>query len=503
MAVIDCFSFFNEFDILDIRLAELNDVVDYFVICESTYTYMGQPKPLHFMENKERYRQYANKIIHVPITKYPDNINQFQRDAYQREGMMAIIKDCHPDDLVIHTDIDEIPRVEAIKAAMDFDGITYMSMWMYQYYLNLLERKDWWHGYIIPKKYIDQIIDFKLKEQAQGKEWEGYFLTFARYALIYEASRMNIHTQIRENSGWHFTNMGGLDVLEKKFHSYAHADDPWPNLMKNRSRLKQQIDLGVRIFHFEKLAEYVPIDETFPRFIQENIQSLIEKGYIADIYNIHKNLQEMYIKLRRNYCLRDIANSEPQEDFCYLKPLKFLEFALCEHDGLPVNVNHLPIPYAKHELVSEGKNAFQSSRCVWSKGATVEEDASFVVVGAPTGQASCHTDIEDNPWWMVDLGGLYPISEVRVFNRIFPEDENHTVMKRLSTLQISVSVDGDIYRTIYFHNNKSLIGGLDGKPLIFVLEHPVDARFVRLSLNDRTCLHLDKVYVYAANPIIQ
>ncbi|KXV75586.1 galactose-binding domain-containing protein [Acetobacter cerevisiae] len=498
MAIIDCFSFFNEFDLLDIRLAELNDVVDHFILCESTYTYMGQPKPLHFLENKERYKKYAHKIIHVPVTDYPENINQFQRDAFQREKMMDVIRHCSPDDLIIHTDIDEIPRVEAIKSAAGFDGITYMSMWMYQYYLNLLERKDWWHGYAIPKKHLDRICSFKNAQFSSGdiKEKENYFLTFIRYALIYEANQINISFQIRENSGWHFTNMGGLPALEKKFHSYAHADDPWPNLMKDRNRLKQQIDIGARIFHFEGLAEYFPIDTTFPRFVQENIKSLTKKGYIGDIYAAHKNLQKMYIKMRRNYALRDIANSNQQEDFCYLKPLRFLEFVLCEQDAPPIDMDRLPIPLPKGKLISEGKKATQSSRCAWSKGATCEEDASQVLIGSPTGQANCHTDLEENPWWTVDLEKVHQLSEIRIFNRVFPDDEDHSVMKRLQTLQISTSTDGKIYRTIYFHDNKHLIGGLDGKPLIFTISKAVNARFVRLSLNEKNCLHLDKVYIY-------
>ena len=65
--VYDCFNFFNEFDLLEIRLNELDDVVDYFVVCESNVTHNGIPKPMFFKENEERFSQFKDKIIYLPI----------------------------------------------------------------------------------------------------------------------------------------------------------------------------------------------------------------------------------------------------------------------------------------------------------------------------------------------------------------------------------------------------------------------------------------------------
>ena len=71
--IIDCFLFYDEFKMLDFRLAELNDHVDYFVLVESTTTYLNEPKRLYFEENKARYAKYLHKIHHVvldPIFKH-------------------------------------------------------------------------------------------------------------------------------------------------------------------------------------------------------------------------------------------------------------------------------------------------------------------------------------------------------------------------------------------------------------------------------------------------
>ena len=65
--VYDCFNFFNELDILDIRLHELNDVVDKFVLIESVETFTGKSKPLFYNDNKERFKKFEDKIIHIII----------------------------------------------------------------------------------------------------------------------------------------------------------------------------------------------------------------------------------------------------------------------------------------------------------------------------------------------------------------------------------------------------------------------------------------------------
>ena len=74
MKIYDCFNFFNELDLLEIRLNTLKDSVDYFVIVESNVTHSGQFKPLYYEENKERFKSFEDKIIHYVVMNTP---NQF------------------------------------------------------------------------------------------------------------------------------------------------------------------------------------------------------------------------------------------------------------------------------------------------------------------------------------------------------------------------------------------------------------------------------------------
>lgn len=86
MAILfDCFTFFNELDLLEIRLEELSSVVDWFVLVEATRTFSGRPKPLYFEENKERYSKFLHKIVHVKLGYMPEKPSSaWELEAFQR-----------------------------------------------------------------------------------------------------------------------------------------------------------------------------------------------------------------------------------------------------------------------------------------------------------------------------------------------------------------------------------------------------------------------------------
>lgn len=75
--VYDCFSFFNELDLLEIRLNTLDSIVDKFILVESTLTHTGNQKPLFYAENKSRFKKFNDKIIHIIVDEFPSfpNIN--------------------------------------------------------------------------------------------------------------------------------------------------------------------------------------------------------------------------------------------------------------------------------------------------------------------------------------------------------------------------------------------------------------------------------------------
>ena len=143
--IYDCFNFFNELDILEIRLNELYDVVDYFIIVESNVTHSGEDKLFYFDENKDRFTKFLDKIINIKITDTPNDfinlkstddnelnkINQYiinqtnrfnrynqpdyGRDFFQKESVRRGLINCQDNDLILISDADEIPNHKFLK----------------------------------------------------------------------------------------------------------------------------------------------------------------------------------------------------------------------------------------------------------------------------------------------------------------------------------------------------------------------------------------------------
>jgi beta-1,4-mannosyl-glycoprotein beta-1,4-N-acetylglucosaminyltransferase len=133
--IVDAFPFFNELDVLEIRLAELYPVVDRFVIVECKETYGGKPKPLYFADNRSRFQPWADKITHAVLDKLepalPHTLHENvpgvsaasvrnagrAREAHARNAMLPIIQQLNPRplDILSFGDCDEIPRAEALR----------------------------------------------------------------------------------------------------------------------------------------------------------------------------------------------------------------------------------------------------------------------------------------------------------------------------------------------------------------------------------------------------
>ena len=141
MKVIDCFIFYNELDMLEFRLNELNDVVDYFVLVECIKTHSNKDKELYFENNKNRFSKFLDKIIHIIVKdNIPQTSRAWDREEYQRycihEGINKL--NLNSDDIIIIADLDEIPDAKTvlnIKNNNGLDGIYYLEMDLYYYNL--------------------------------------------------------------------------------------------------------------------------------------------------------------------------------------------------------------------------------------------------------------------------------------------------------------------------------------------------------------------------------
>jgi hypothetical protein len=151
-------------------------------------------------------------------------------------------------------------------------------------------------------------------------------------------------------------------------------------------------------------------------------------------------------------------------------------------------------PAPRGRNLALGKRATQSSLSPWSLEADPESEAARVVSGHFTGSYNCHTGLDSPPWWRVDLDEIQKIGEVRIYNRVAP---NQAIVARLNRLEIQVSNDDKTWKTVFRKETKTTLRGpTRTSPFIWRPEEPVSGRYVRIQLLDQQYLHLEQVEIY-------
>lgn len=293
MKVYTAFNFFNELDMLEIRLETMNPAVDYFVICESTKTHSGKPKPLYFNENKTRYKRFNDKIIHYIIKDTPQtyldleqmqpedaihnsvitnvkNMNwvpknemHFVRDGYEKESQKRGIAQARPnkDDITIVGDLDEIPTPGILTGLIDiFDNekIYLLENMSCSFYVNLEKADETWMGASV--------------------------LTFEK--LLRESIpslRMFKTGNHVKNAGWHFTYMGGAEEIINKLGAFSHQEYNTDSIKANVPYLLDNcVKLGTDILgRPSRWIVHDMNDGTMPKYIVDNQKKFKKFIYVS------------------------------------------------------------------------------------------------------------------------------------------------------------------------------------------------------------------------------
>ena len=133
--VYDCFIFNNELNMLNLRLHELNNVVDFFVLVEATTTHSNKPKKLYFNENKHKFEKFSSKIIHVIVDDLPRVDDRWKIENFNRNCIMrGLINNCNDEDLVLFSDCDEIPKAEIVTELKKIDYLNMTTLRQKYYY---------------------------------------------------------------------------------------------------------------------------------------------------------------------------------------------------------------------------------------------------------------------------------------------------------------------------------------------------------------------------------
>lgn len=226
--VFDVFPFFNEIDLLEIRLNELDSVVDFFVITEASTTFSGLEKPFYFELFRKRFEHFSSKILYQKIENVPDGLSPFERDWFQRDAAKSFLEDyILPDDFIVYGDVDEIPKAESITYAQTQLSSTFQichcAMDLYYYYLNLREDS----GTLL--SYMGEYPRIK------NKKWIGTTISKWGFASGFTLTQLRNPEHksygIRiDDAGWHFSYVGGfkteppIDRIVRKIQSAAHQE---------------------------------------------------------------------------------------------------------------------------------------------------------------------------------------------------------------------------------------------------------------------------------------
>ncbi|MCK7615648.1 hypothetical protein [Roseibium sediminicola] len=242
MKLYDCFVFHNEFDLLEIRLREMGDHVDHFVLVEANQTQRGGPKPYYFAENRARFAPWADKIIDLQV-EFPDKLppalgvyknrrkKDWERENFQRNCIAQALEACAPDDLVLLSDVDEIIRSEVLDTVLKeqlYRGrLLVFEQSLHKHHLNrIVPDKTWLLGSrMIEKTYLTTPQQLRrTKARMTKKSYVPGFLAqpFLRIRNN-NLSGISRPVKIVPHAGWHFSSMGGLGAFQTKLASVVHG----------------------------------------------------------------------------------------------------------------------------------------------------------------------------------------------------------------------------------------------------------------------------------------
>lgn len=255
--IYDCFPFFNELDILDIRFAELYDKVDRFVITEATLTHGGKPKPLYFADNLARYAKYLHKVTHIIVDQYPA-LDSWSIERHQRDQLMRGLTACKDNDIILISDADEIPRVEAIDRYLG--GIMGFEQHLYYYKLNCESTQKWDWGKICHYSDVRDRMPCGIR----------YTPTTDHYNLI-------------KNGGWHFSYLSSIGGIIEKIEATAHQEYNLPEI-KDKTRVENVVKEAQDLFGRPLDYTFVEIDSTYPKYVLDNLHKFEEKGLVAQLH---------------------------------------------------------------------------------------------------------------------------------------------------------------------------------------------------------------------------
>lgn len=288
--IIDTFIFNKDFNALEIRLAELYDFVDLFVISEVSYTHSGKQKPLYLTENLDKFSKYQDKIkIVTNRRKFFTSLAPI-RESRQRQLISRYLNTLKlgKQDIIIHSDCDEIPRKSLLinLSQSKHEINVLLELTAYSTRLNLYDG-IWRRGRVISGNLYRSIAVMRQDIFIfQNFDLRRHKLPFLRVPIFFSSRYFGLwkipkpvfkkpSLEVISNGGWHFNNLFNFEQLVQKVDFSVHTE---LNTIQTHDKLKERYQSGCEIYTGRKL-DLVIIDDTYPESIKNNLQKWDEYIY--------------------------------------------------------------------------------------------------------------------------------------------------------------------------------------------------------------------------------
>ncbi len=288
MKIFDCFMYFDEDILLEIRLNILDKDIDYFVIVESKYTHSGKPKPLRF--NLKKYSDFKNKIIYLVHDEVPQGIrkinddddegekskkfinNAYLRENAQRNFILKGLDEAKKEDLILISDLDEIPDLTKVDLKNCKEKIILFKQNMFYYKFNLMASNLWVGSKGCRKKFLKSP---QWLRDVRGRKYSPF-----RIDLLFSDNKF-IDVKLIENGGWHFTNLKKPNEIREKLASYLHHREFDVNPLSS-----EDIE---SIINKKKTVYDLGVDKKINKFGEGKDLTKVDMKYLPNFINKYKN----------------------------------------------------------------------------------------------------------------------------------------------------------------------------------------------------------------------
>ena len=289
MKIYDCFMYFDEEVVVNVRLHTLNEFVDYFVIVESRFTHKGDPRELKF--DHKKFQKFRDKIIYIIDEEiYPQtheiktedsendrSIKLIFNAAYRENGQRNLIakglKEANDEDLILISDVDEIPKLSGLNFKSIKEKIILFKQDMFYYKFNLQLPDLIWTGTKACKK--KNLISPQWLRNIKDRKY-----SFFRIDTFFSKTKFT-SIKIVSDGGWHFSNIKTPKEIEFKLRSYLHHREFDENPLS-----VEQIDKIIK----SKLAIYdLKVDKTVNKIGNGNKLEKFDINKLPNYIQINQN----------------------------------------------------------------------------------------------------------------------------------------------------------------------------------------------------------------------